>query len=90
MAKQSDKEIKQIVDDIFDDFQQPVRKMMERIWFRNILYYIGEQYIEWIVSLQTKTHPSFFADTGIEYHPRSCQGNERNDLEQGIRRQDMA
>ncbi len=29
------------------------RRMMERVWFRNILYYIGEQYLEWVVSLNS-------------------------------------
>lgn len=64
MAKnkeQDSAELKEKVIKIFDDSQNPIRKIMERIWFRNILYYIGEQYIEWVISLNTfrrkPTHP---------------------------------
>jgi len=48
-----EKPIEKIVEEIFDDNLDITRKIMERIWFRNILYYIGEQYIEWVVSLNT-------------------------------------
>lgn len=38
---------------IFDDNLDPSIKVLERIWFRNILYYLGEQYIEWQISRNT-------------------------------------
>ena len=41
------------IEDIFNDVKDPIRKMQERIWFRNILYYMGEQYIDWIISEAT-------------------------------------
>ena len=41
------------IEDIFNDIKDPIRKMQERIWFRNILYYMGEQYIDWIISEAT-------------------------------------
>lgn len=41
------------IKEIFDDTRDPVRKIMERMWYRNILYYIGEQWIEWHVSLNS-------------------------------------
>lgn len=47
------KSAEELVSEIFDDNLRPERKMLERIWFRNILYYIGEQYIEWVVNLNT-------------------------------------
>jgi len=46
-------QLKRDMEDIFNDLKDPIRKMQERIWFRNILYYMGEQYIDWIVSEQT-------------------------------------
>jgi len=49
----AEKTIKYIIDDIFNENLNPFRKMMERLWFRNILYYIGEQYIDFMVSDQT-------------------------------------
>jgi len=56
-----EKPIIDVVNDLFDDNQNPIRKVMERIWFRNILYYLGEQWIDWIVSSNTfrrkSTHP---------------------------------
>ncbi|KKM91375.1 hypothetical protein LCGC14_1229170 [marine sediment metagenome] len=32
---------------IFDDRLNPVRAILERTWFRNILYYLGEQWLLW-------------------------------------------
>ena len=46
-------QLKRDIEDIFNDIKDPIRKMQERIWFRNILYYMGEQYIDWIISEQT-------------------------------------
>jgi len=41
------------VDDFFDDQHDVTRIINERIIFRNILYYIGEQYIEFVRSTGT-------------------------------------
>lgn len=46
-------QLKRDSEDIFNDLKDPIRKMQERIWFRNILYYMGEQYIDWIISEAT-------------------------------------
>jgi len=54
---------------IFDEGRDPIRKMMERVWYRNILYYIGEQYLEWVVSLNVfrkKTRRSPFKPTPVD------------------------
>jgi hypothetical protein len=34
---------------VFNQNLDPSRVIMERTWFRNILYYMGEQWIEWLV-----------------------------------------
>ena len=48
-----EKPILEVVNTLFDDNLNPIRKISERTWFRNILYYIGEQYIDWVVSTNT-------------------------------------
>jgi len=37
-------------DDIFSKEPDIVRDVLERTWFRNILYWLGEQYINWFTS----------------------------------------
>lgn len=37
------------VDDFFNCDQDISMQMLERIWFRNILYYMGEQWMDWSV-----------------------------------------
>jgi len=62
-------EARQQMDHIFDEARDPIRKMMERVWYRNILYYIGEQYLEWVVSLNVfrkKTRRSPFKPTPVD------------------------
>ena len=58
---EEEKPVIDIINDLFDENQNPIRKIMERIWFRNILYYLGEQWLDWMVSLNTfrrkPTHP---------------------------------
>ena len=60
--KKLDKDPLRTVQDSFDDIKHPTRKIMERGWFRNSLYVMGEQYLEWVVSTSTfrkKTSNSF-------------------------------
>jgi hypothetical protein len=40
----------QLVNDVFNDHLSPSWQVRERIWMRNILYYIGEQYLDYVVS----------------------------------------
>ncbi len=35
---------------VFGPNVDPTRTMLERTWFRNILYYMGEQWIEWLTN----------------------------------------
>lgn len=62
MAKKTFKEIfkgkdkrliAQTVNDFFDTNLDYSRQVLERIWWRNILYYIGEQWIEYVRTQQT-------------------------------------
>lgn len=48
-----EKNILDISNDLFNDMLDPSRRMMERIWYRNILYYVGEQYLQWVISRAT-------------------------------------
>lgn len=48
-----DGKLKEIFDRTFALLQTQSRQSMERVWWRNILYYMGEQYLEWAISLQS-------------------------------------
>ena len=46
--KPDPKEVSTIFQTVFsDDAMNPVRSVLERTWFRNILYYLGEQWLVW-------------------------------------------
>lgn len=51
MAK--DEELQQEVDEFFSRRLDPMRTMLERIWYRNILYVTGEQWIDWSITGET-------------------------------------
>ena len=44
---------KKLITRLFDKNLDASRQMLERTWFLNILYYMGEQYIEWAVQEST-------------------------------------
>jgi hypothetical protein len=46
--KPSPGEVAPIVDGLFDIEKDTGRRILERIWWRNTLYYVGEQWIEWV------------------------------------------
>ena len=49
MAKKDQKqEIQDLINTLFDANLDPSRRMLERVWFRNILYALGEQWLEWV------------------------------------------
>jgi hypothetical protein len=53
-GKVDDKELLAATNTLFDTSQRDyTRMMMERIWFRNVLYYLGEQYLEYVKSSQS-------------------------------------
>jgi len=45
-----DIKVKEITDKLFDRNLNVSQQMLERVWFRNILYYMGEQWFEWAKS----------------------------------------
>ena len=45
--------IDDIVEVLFDDLKNPTQSLHERVWFRNILYYAGEQYLDFVINLRT-------------------------------------
>ena len=51
--KPTDSAILLDVNDVFKPFVDPVRTILERTWFRNILYYLGEQWLSWFESRNT-------------------------------------
>jgi hypothetical protein len=52
--KKDDKELVHAVNEIFENAQTDYsRAMLERIWYRNVLYYMGEQWIEFLKTQQT-------------------------------------
>jgi hypothetical protein len=61
--KKDDKELVSYVNTLFETSEtEYTRKMRERIWFRNLLYYLGEQYLEYVKSsnsFRRRTLPDF-------------------------------
>lgn len=52
--KKDDKELIHGINELFDiSATDYARSMQEQVWFRNILYYMGEQYLEFVKSLKT-------------------------------------
>lgn len=50
----SDDDLVRATDEIFDTAKNDyTRVMLEKVWFRNILYFLGEQYIEYVKSSNT-------------------------------------
>jgi len=52
-SKPTEKSIVEISSNLFNDMLDPSRKILERVWYRNVLYCIGEQHLEWIISRAT-------------------------------------
>lgn len=52
-GKPSPADVVSYMDGIFDVDKDISRRIMERIWWRNILYYTGEQWIEWVRGTST-------------------------------------
>lgn len=67
MAKMTDDQTMEIVDRLFNDQQNVSVQILERTWFRNILYYMGEQWFEWARSQGTfkKIIPQNFTPTPV-------------------------
>lgn len=66
-SKDDDDKLFTLVKDAFSRLSDPSITIRERIWFRNILYYLGEQWLEWIVSqgIFKKLDPSKWQATPV-------------------------
>lgn len=66
-AKADDDKLFTLTKDAFSRISDPSITIRERIWFRNILYYVGEQWLEWIVSqgIFKKIDPSKWQATPV-------------------------
>lgn len=53
MAKLKDSEVLELATKIFHPEANPHRAILERTWLRNILYYLGEQWLQWYSTLNT-------------------------------------
>ena len=58
--KPSEGETAQIVDGLFDIEKNVGRRILERVWWRNVLYYVGEQWIEWLKSTSSFRRRLFY------------------------------
>ena len=52
--KKDDSNLATSISELFDSSNNnPIRKMMEDVWFRNLLFYLGEQWIEYLPSTRS-------------------------------------
>ena len=63
LKKPGDQEIVTAIDSMFDTDKDISRRILERIWWRNILYYAGEQWIEWVKGTSTFRRRLIFGNT---------------------------
>lgn len=65
--KMSDEDTLEIVSNLFNDTANVTQQILERTWFRNILYYMGEQWFEWARSQNTfkKLVPQNYTPTPV-------------------------
>ena len=67
MDKMTTEQTQTIMDNLFNDTKDITIQLLERIWFRNILYYMGEQWFEWARGKATfkKILPTPFLPTPV-------------------------
>jgi hypothetical protein len=67
MAKMDQDKTKEIIRNLFDYQKNLTQLILQRIWFRNILYYMGEQWFEWFKSEPTSKRmmPSPYIPTPV-------------------------
>jgi hypothetical protein len=67
MAKMDQDKTKAIIRNLFDYQKNLTQQILQRIWFRNILYYMGEQWFEWAKSEATfkRMMPSPYIPTPV-------------------------
>ena len=67
IKKKTDDNAQEIMISLFNDQRNIAVQIMERTWFRNILYYMGEQWFEWARSQHTfrKIMPTPYMPTPV-------------------------
>lgn len=67
MKKMDETKLKAKFEKLFNDQQQVHLQLLHRVWFRNILYYLGEQWFEWVRGQNTfrRMSPSPFTPTPV-------------------------
>ena len=43
-----EQKLRQVFDSLFANQNQINLQILQRVWFRNVLYYLGEQWFEWV------------------------------------------
>jgi hypothetical protein len=80
LTNKDDKELIHGINETFESAQRSyARSMQEQVWFRNILYYMGEQYLEYVKSMKTfrrRSLPDYIptpVSNEIKEYVRSCK-----------------
>lgn len=67
MKKMEESKLRKIYSALFDERSQMTMTILHRTWFRNILYYMGEQWFEWVRGQNTfrRIVPNSFTPTPV-------------------------
>lgn len=62
-----EQKLREIFDKLFEEKNQIEMQLLHRVWFRNILYYLGEQWFEWVRGQNTfrRIMPSPYLPTPV-------------------------
>jgi hypothetical protein len=65
--RHTDQQLIRLANDSFSRIKDPSIVIRERTWFRNVLYYVGEQWLDWIISTGTfrRIKPTELAPTPV-------------------------
>jgi hypothetical protein len=53
MKRMDEQKLRKIYDALFEERAQSGMRILHRVWFRNVLYYLGEQWFEWVRGQET-------------------------------------
>lgn len=68
MAKKMEEpKLKKIYSALFEERSQMAMRILHRVWFRNVLYYLGEQWFEWVKGQNTfrRIVPNVYTPTPV-------------------------
>ncbi len=65
--KMEESKLKGIYSKLFDEQSQISMRILQRVWFRNVLYYLGEQWFEWVRGQNTfrRIMPNAYTPTPV-------------------------